>query len=202
MAPRSPCYTLSAIDRSELGLNRTMTTQKTYLVISALGEDHPGLVNNLSRAILEQGCNIEDSRMTVLGGEFAAILLVEGKWNTLAKVENVLPELERSLGMTISSKRTGERPRNTDKVPYGVDVVAMDHPGIVNKLAGFFAERDINIEDMSTSTYSAAHTGTPMFAVHMTVGIPASTHIATLREEFMDYCDGLNLDAVLEPLKI
>ena len=87
-------------------------------------------------------------------------------------------------------------------MPYGVDVVAMDHPGIVNKLAGFFAERDINIEDMSTSTYSAAHTGTPMFAVHMTVGIPASTHIATLREEFMDYCDGLNLDAVLEPLKI
>jgi glycine cleavage system transcriptional repressor len=54
---------------------------------------------------------------------------------------------------------------------------------------------------MATNTYAAAHTGTPMFAVHMTVGIPASTHIATLREEFMDYCDGLNLDAVLEPLK-
>jgi glycine cleavage system transcriptional repressor len=196
------CYTLTKIDRSELGKYRTMTTQKTYLVISALGEDHPGLVNSLSRTILEQGCNIEDSRMTVLGGEFAAILLVEGKWNTLAKVENVLPELERSLGMTITSKRTGERPRNTDKVPYGVDVVAMDHPGIVNTLAGFFADRKINIEDMSTSTYAAAHTGTPMFAVHMTVGIPASTHIATLREEFMDHCDGLNLDAVLEPLKI
>jgi glycine cleavage system transcriptional repressor len=40
-----------------------------------------------------------------------------------------------------------------------------------------------------------------MFAVHMTVGIPADMHIAALREEFMDYCDGLNLDAVLEPLK-
>jgi glycine cleavage system transcriptional repressor len=139
--------------------------------------------------------------MTVLGGEFAAILLVEGKWNTLAKVENALPELERSLGLTITCKRTGERERSTDKVPYAVDVIAMDHPGIVNNLAGFFAERQINIEDMATNTYSAAHTGTPMFAVHMTVGIPASTHIATLREEFMDYCDGLNLDAVLEPLK-
>jgi glycine cleavage system transcriptional repressor len=79
--------------------------------------------------------------MTVLGGEFAAILLVEGKWNTLAKVENALPELERSLGMTIVCKRTGERERSTDKVPYAVDVIAMDHPGIVNNLAGFFAER-------------------------------------------------------------
>ncbi|MCP4126884.1 MAG: glycine cleavage system protein R, partial [Gammaproteobacteria bacterium] len=35
----------------------------------------------------------------------------------------------------------------------------------------------------------------------MTVGIPSSIHIATLRDEFMEFCDGLNLDAVLEPLK-
>ena len=156
-----------------------MATHKTFLVISALGEDHPGLVNSLSRTILEHGCNIEDSRMTVLGGEFAAILLVEGKWNTLAKVENALPELERSLGLTITCKRTGERERSTDKVPYAVDVVAMDHPGIVNNLAGFFAERQINIEDMATNPYAAAHTGTPMFAVHMTVGIPIFGQMGT-----------------------
>ena len=178
-----------------------MATQKTYLVISALGEDHPGIVNQLSKAILEHGCNIEDSRMTVLGGEFAVMLLVEGKWNTLAKVENTLPELERQLGMTIISKRTGERATVSNLLPYAVDVISMDHPGIVNNLAAFFAERNINIEDLATSSYAAAHTGTPMFSVHMTVGIPSDLHIAALREEFMDYCDGLNLDAVLEPIK-
>jgi len=178
-----------------------MATQKTYLVISALGEDHPGIVNQLSKAILDQGCNIEDSRMTVLGGEFAAMLLVEGKWNTLAKVENALPELGRQLGMTIISKRTGERATGRNLLPYAVDVISMDHPGIVNNLAGFFAERNINIEDMATSSYAAAHTGTSMFSVRMTVGIPSDMHIAALREEFMDYCDHLNLDAVLEPLK-
>jgi len=178
-----------------------MATQKTFLVISALGEDRPGIVNALSKVVLDHGCNVEDSRMTVLGGEFAAILLVEGKWNTLAKVENALPEVERQMGLTIMSKRTGERTTTANLLPYAVDVISMDHPGIVNSLAGFFADRNINIEDMSTSTYAAAHTGTPMFAVHMTVGIPADMHIAALREEFMDYCDGLNLDAVLEPLK-
>lgn len=178
-----------------------MPTQKTYLVLSALGEDHPGIVNTLSKIILEHGCNIEDSRMAVLGGEFAAILLVQGKWNTLAKIENALSELERQLSMTIISKRTGERTAEANLLPYAVDVISMDHPGIVNNLAGFFSERGINIEDMTTSTYPAAHTGTPMFAVHITVGIPADMHIAGLREEFTDYCDGLNLDAVLEPLK-
>ena len=178
-----------------------MATQKTYLVISALGVDHPGIVNQLSKAVLEHGCSIEDSRMTVLGGEFAAMLLVEGKWHTLAKVENALPELERQLGMTIISKRTGERATASNLLPYGVDVISMDHPGIVNNLAEFFATRNINIEDLATSSYAAAHTGTPMFSVRMTVGIPSDIHIAGLREEFMDYCDGLNLDAVLEPIK-
>lgn len=178
-----------------------MATHKTFLVILALGEDHPGIVYALSKTILEHGCSIEDSRMTVLGGEFAVMLLIEGKWNTLAKVENALPELERQLGLTIVTKRTGERATGRNLLPYAVDVVAMDQPGIVNNLAGFFADRKINIEDMATSTYAAAYTGTPMFSVHMTVGIPGDMHIGALREEFMDYCDGLNLDAVLEPLK-
>jgi glycine cleavage system transcriptional repressor len=178
-----------------------MPTQKTYLVISALGADRPGIVRSLTKAIAEHGCNIEDSRMAVLGGEFAAMLLVEGKWNTLAKVENSLPELQTQLGMTIIAKRTSERTSARNLVPYAVEVVSMDHPGIVNSLASFFAERDINIEDMATSSYSAPHTGTPMFSVQISVGIPSQIHIAALRDEFMDYCDSLNLDAVLEPIK-
>lgn len=175
--------------------------QKTFLVISALGSDRPGLVSSLTKVIAEYGCNIEDSRMSVLGGEFAAMLLVQGKWNALAKVENALPELSKQLGMTVFAKRTGERSTERKSLPYAVEVVSMDHPGIVSSLAAFLAERDINIEDMVTSSYAAPHTGTPMFSVHITVGIPAELHIAALREEFMDHCDALNLDAVMEPLK-
>lgn len=178
-----------------------MTTPNSFLVISALGKDRPGIVNALSKKILDDGCNIADSRMTVLGGEFAILLLVEGQWNTLAKLENALPELEQELDLTIITKRTEERAPSSNLLPYAVDVVAMDHPGIVNHLAEFFSQRNINIEDMMTSSYAAPHTGTPMFAVHMNVGIPSDLHIAALRDEFMDYCDGLNLDAVLEPVK-
>jgi len=175
--------------------------KKHYLVISALGEDRPGIVQELSRVILDAGCNIEDSRMTVLGGEFAVILLVSGNWNNIAKLESALGGAERRLGLTIVAKRTEARRPAADLLPYSVDVVALDHPGIVHHLAEFFSSRDINIEELSTATYAAAHTGTPMFSVHMTVNVPASVHIASLREEFMDFCDELNLDAVLEPVK-
>ncbi|MCP3671138.1 MAG: glycine cleavage system protein R [Gammaproteobacteria bacterium] len=178
-----------------------MSAQLNYLVISALGKDRPGIVDELSHTILDEGCNITDSRMTVLGGEFAIMLMVGGNWNTLTKLEDAIPELESKLGLTIIARRTGGKQSEDTLLPYGVEVVAMDHPGIVHHLASFFSQREINIEDMSTSSYAAAHTGTPMFSVQMTVGIPSSIHIATLRDEFMEFCDGLNLDAVLEPLK-
>lgn len=171
------------------------------LVIAAIGEDRPGLVDALSGWILDSGCNIADSRMTILGGEFAVLLLVEGKWNSLAKLEDQQTQAAERLGMTLQLKRTAHKKPAGDYLPYAVDVVALDHPGIVHQLANFFSERSVNIQDLSTSSYCAAHTGTQMFAVHMTLDVPADIHIAGLREEFLDHCDRLNLDAVIEPVK-
>ncbi|GMQ88036.1 MAG: hypothetical protein BMS9Abin08_1254 [Gammaproteobacteria bacterium] len=171
------------------------------LVIAALGEDRPGLVDQLSGWILDSGCNIADSRMMVLGGEFSVLLLVFGNWNNLARLEDQVGQIEQKLGMSLSVKRTEPKQRNGEFLPYAVDVVALDHPGIVHNLANFFSQRNINIQDLSTTSYAAAHTGTQMFAVHMALDVPADTHIATLREEFMEFCDQLNLDAVIEPLK-
>lgn len=172
-----------------------------YLVITALGEDHPGIINRLAAAVAEAGCNVVDSRMTVLGGEFAVIQMVGGRWDALAKLENALPGLGDELGLHVHWKRTHDRAHTGDLLPYAVEVVAMDHPGIVHQLAQFFSARGINIRDLSTTRYPAAHTGTPMFAVNLLLEIPGSTQIAVLREEFLDFCDQLNLDAVFEPVK-
>lgn len=176
-------------------------TMTTYLVITALGHDKPGLVDEFSQTIADCGCNIEESRMNSLGGEFAIIMLISGNWNTVAKLETHLAELERRLGMTIASKRTEPRTPERNLLPYAADVVSLDHPGIVHQLSHFFSNREINIEELVTSSYAAAHTGTPMFSVHLKVAIPAHLQISALREEFMEFCDTLNLDAILEPVK-
>lgn len=175
--------------------------QDEYLVITASGEDKVGLVDRLSSRITESGCNIEQSRMAVLGGQFALIMLLSGPWNALSKLEGQMGALGESLGLTIIHKRTRERERLQPMVPYHVEVVALDNPGIVRSLANFFAQRGINIEELQTNTYPAPHTGTPMFSVTMTVGIPATTHIPDLRGDFFDYCDSLNLDATFEPAR-
>jgi len=172
-----------------------------YLVVSAIGEDRPGIVSELSKTIVDLGGNIADSRMTVLGGEFALILLISGSWDVISKMEESIPGLQESLRLTIITKRTDPSAAKARGVPYLVDVVAMDHPGIVSKVAGFLSTRGINIQDMDTQSYAAAHTGTPMFSLTMTVSVPAEQSISELRDEFTAFCDELNLDAVLEPTK-
>ena len=172
-----------------------------FLVISALGDDQPGMVERLSKVILDYDCNIEDSRMSVLGGTFALIQLVSGKWNNLAKLETALVGLQKPLKLTIVTRHTEQRDPPRKALPYSVDVVSMDHPGIVSHLAGLFASYGINIQEMTTTTYKAAHTATPMISIRMAIEIPASIHIAQLREEFLDLCDEHNFDGVIEPIK-
>lgn len=173
-----------------------------HLVISAIGADRVGIISELAQAVSEAGCHIADSRMTVLGDDFAIIMLADGRWNELAKLEDALPNLERKLGLTITTRRTTSTPdRDARQLPYSVEVIGMDEPGLVKQLTEFVAGREINVREMVTTRTKAAYTGTPLFCIQLTLDIPATTAISRLREEFMEFCDRLNLDASLEPLK-
>ena len=171
------------------------------IVISAVGPDRTGVVQDLSKVILSCGGNIEESRMTTLGSEFAMLLLVSGNWATLNKLEQGLDKLAASKGLSIAIRQTDAKSPAGDRMPYAVDIVSLDQQGIVFNLANFFASKDIEIADVATRSYAAAHTGSPMFAVQMAINVPSSVHIAQLREEFLEICDRLNLDAILEPVK-
>lgn len=173
--------------------------ENTHLAITAYGPDRPGLVQRLSGCITDSSCNIEESRMSVLGGQCVIVILVAGPWHALSKLEGQLDVLGTSLGLTLHHERTGRR--TEPAIPYSVELVTPDRPGIVRSLAAFFTRSGINIEDLQTNTYPAPHTGSTALSVVMTVGIPSNMHIATVRGDFLDYCDSLNLDATLEPVR-
>ena len=174
---------------------------QNYLVVSVLAADRPGIANDLTTIATEHNCNIVDSRMVVLGGEFAVVMMLSGSWNSIAKFEDALSSLEKKLGLLTLVKRT-ELPQNTTSLmPYGIQVVALDNPGIIKDISTFFSSQSINIENLQTDSYKAPHTAAPMLILNMTVNIPVGMHIADLREQFTIFCDDLNLDASMEPLK-
>ncbi|MDH5572210.1 MAG: ACT domain-containing protein [Gammaproteobacteria bacterium] len=165
------------------------------LVITALGKDRPGIVNELSNALASHQLNIEDSSMSVMGGEFAILMLVSG---SVASIDNFIAqitELEERLGMHLLAKSTSTQPTDTTYALYTVEIDSIDRPGIVRDIASFFSDKQINIVDLDTLRYPAAHTGIPMFTMQMTIGVPPEQSIVTLREEFISLCNTLNIDA-------
>ncbi len=170
----------------------------TRLVLSALGGDRPGIVDELSSIVYSHKLNIEDSRMTVLGGEFAILLLVSGEESDIAAFSGQLARLQETLKMQLMVKETHPPESDTRAIPYQVEVSALDHPGIVHNLTRFFSQKGFNILNLQTDHSPAPHTGTPMFSMQMTVNLPADTPIAALRDEFTRFCDDLNLDAELK----
>jgi glycine cleavage system transcriptional repressor len=169
------------------------------VVISTIGRDRPGIVNELSKIVLGLGLNIEDSRMAVLGGEFAVLMSVTGDAEALSELDEKLGTLALESDFAYLFRPTDER-APTANLPYHVRVVAMDHPGIVQGIANFFSERNINIRELETQTVHAPHTGTPIFNLDMTVEVPAGTKIGQLRAEFEEFCDDEDLDGTLDSL--
>jgi len=174
---------------------------KQFLAVSALGKDRAGLAHDLVRTISECGASISDSRMLPLGGEFAMQLLVTGNWHAMARLESELVRLGEAAGLALHMRRTDPRPLREDHIPYSIDVIGPDHPGIIAGLAGFLTARQIEIAEVASRSYVAAQTGAAMFAVQMMINVPARQPVAQLREDFMEYCDSQNLDAILEPVK-
>ncbi len=172
------------------------------LVVTVLGEDRYDLIMEITRTIKDCKCAILESRMTELEAEFAGHLLVEGNWNHIVKLENSLEILSSRLNLKIAALRCRDmEDREEQGLPYAIDVFATDNSNNLHELCIFLTTRNVKIVDMTTSRYPAAYSNTPVFLAHIIVTIPATQRIVSLRDEFLDFCDQLNIDAILEPIK-
>ncbi len=168
------------------------------LAVTAIGPDRAGVVRDLSQAVAAAGGSIRESRMITLGAEFAVLMLISGNWHTVSKIQGQLEALQKQSNITITVRETRAR-QAENAAPYMVDAVTLDQEGVLYGLSNFFASRGLEIAEVNSRRYNAPHTGAVMFSVQMTINIPRSVHLASLREEFMEYCDEHNLDAVIEP---
>jgi glycine cleavage system transcriptional repressor len=169
------------------------------IVVTVVGPDRPGIVENLTGFLAQRGLNLEDSRMAVLGGEFAGILLVAGEEKDGAGFEALIPEMESLTGTTITTRETAKSVTGKPGIPFLVHGYAMDHPGIVHALAQEIAALGANIEEMETGTHPAPVTGTPLFDVRMRISLPVEVSITELRNRLGDAGERQNIDVKVEP---
>ena len=171
---------------------------RRYVVLTAVGPDRPGLVNEMSSLIRTAGANLEDSRMAVLGGEFAIILLISGEADAIERVKQIGARLESESKLHCILKETTRVAAPTDYLPYRIKVSGADRPGIVQAIAAILASRGINVASLESRITYAAESGTPLFVLEAKLHVPSKIVLSELRSQLAGTCEQENLDFALE----
>ena len=169
------------------------------IVITAVGPDRPGLVDELTGALHERRANIADSRMVNLRGRFAVILLVELPDESVDAMRGDLPQIGDRIGLDISIAPQTASADAINGIPYRLRTYAMDQPGIVHSITHVLHAQGVNIEELQTRLEPGSVSGTPLFTMELRMVVPTGVQFPTLRRELETLCDRLNCDVDLEP---
>jgi glycine cleavage system transcriptional repressor len=173
---------------------------KSYAVFSAIGADRVGIVDDLSGLVSEGGGNIEESKMAVLGSEFAVMMLVSIDSAALEALIARTEEIEARLSLKIGVKLTRENPAPERGRPYSLETVSLDGQGILHSVSAVLRRHGINIEDLETRTDRAPLTGAPLFRMKANVVLGPGVAIGALRKELEELQAAQDLDILLMPL--
>jgi glycine cleavage system transcriptional repressor len=127
--------------------------------VTAVGRDRPGIVAAISGVLFELGGNVEDSRMSILRGHFAVMLIVElADADVRGRLESELEGVRERLGLeAISVSEVETLGASPGAAPgHVLTVYGADRPGIVHRITSLLAEEQVNITDLSTRVTGGA----------------------------------------------
>ena len=123
-------------------------------IVTALGKDRPGIVAGVTKVLYQLGCNLEDSAMTRLEGEFAIMLIFSTPSTVTApQLRRAFQALERRSALAVHVKplTTSETraPQKRSRA-YLISIYGADRSGIVFRVSEALAKSRVNITDVHT----------------------------------------------------
>jgi glycine cleavage system transcriptional repressor len=183
------------------GIAREPSTVKRWFILSAVGRDRPGIVADLAQLVYDCEANLEDSRMTILGNEFAAILLCSG---AAADLERRLADGARRLEwenrLTIFLRPLEGEPRPPVPAPgtrlYRVETEGEDRAGIVARICRVLADRRVNIADLQSRTLPSP-SGGAIYRMSIHAEVPDRLDVAELGKALDDAGQSIGVEVRL-----
>lgn len=168
---------------------------RTSLVLTVIGDDRPGIVEELSQHVSAAGANWEESWMAHLAGKFAGVLRVSVDEARAEDLAGSLRALE-SGGLRIALERS-VRSEPSDRA-LGLELVGNDRPGIVREIAHALTTRGVNIEELETGVEGAAMSGEQLFRARARLRIPRDVPTEDIRRVLEALAHDLMVDLSFE----
>ncbi|KXI21880.1 glycine cleavage system protein R [Photobacterium sanguinicancri] len=161
-----------------------------HLVITVIGKDRPGLVEQLSDAVYSNNGNWLSSSLSKLAGQFAGILHIEVASQHVAVLRSALSQID-ALQIQIVEEHSETQPATK---LHHCCITANDRPGIVKDVTTLLSQLGVNIDKLETETQSAPNWGYPIFTAHFDLELPPALELDTVQQELENLADDLTID--------
>ncbi len=150
-------------------------------IITAVGPDRPGMAHALAQKLFEAQCNLEDTTMTRLSGQFAMILAVAPPADlSLDALESQLQDLKKSHGLTIDIAPTSVDSALEIEVPRHIlTAYGPETSGLLARLTGILSDKSVNVTDVQTRVASAGM----VYVMILELELPPETNAETLEDD-------------------
>ena len=171
------------------------------IVLTLTGRDKIGIVDSVTSVVVKRNGNVEASRMTRLGGEFAMLMLVSVSDAEFSNLDQDFQQL-RAEGYQVSLLQTQDDSKKyAGWLPYEIEVTGADHEGIIHEISHHLATQGINIENMDTSSSPAPMSGTPLFMMKGTIVVPPNLNFSMWSDALEEIGDNLNVSVKVGMVK-
>jgi glycine cleavage system regulatory protein len=159
------------------------------LILTIIGKDRPGLVEEISSTLLEHHGNWLTSNLSHLAGQFAGIVQVEIAEEYLQEIQDALQALP-GLDVTFElGELAPETPETLNLV-----ITGNDRPGIVQELASVIRHKGANITHLNSRQQSAPNWGVPIFSAFATVTLPSGMH----KDNVIEALESITSDLIVD----
>lgn len=175
---------------------------RTNIVLTLAGPDRVGIVEEVTKVILGLDGNVENSRMSRLGGEFAILMLVALPEENVGELEIALEYLKtQDYSLSVRATRQGQIGAHPGWRPYRVEVQGADHEGIVHSIAAGLARLGISIESMDSWVSRAPMSGSGLFSMMALVVVPPRIVDTEWQEAVQATAEETGVDVVISPIE-
>ena len=165
-----------------------------YLVLTAIGDDRPGLVEELATAISAHGGNWLEASMAQLAGKFAGIVNVAVPVDQVEALKTALAQLK---GLKVCVETAAEQKSALAGRQFTLNLVGHDRIGIVREVAQVLARHAVNVEALATYTSSAPMSAEVLFHAEAELTAAPDFNARALKLELEKLSDDLMVDITL-----
>jgi len=161
----------------------------TYLVLTVIADDKPGLVETLAEVIADHKGNWLESSMSQLAGKFAGILRVSVATGDAQTLIDALSSLPAELKLVVEQAETEELADEPTTVD--LNLVGNDRPGIIREISHALAMLSVNVKQLSSHCEPAPMSGDVLFRAQAVLQVPREISLESLQGELEQLADDL-----------